>query len=255
MAERAIIKMKEKTLNIFYYNVGSCNGCDIEVVAGVLLNESKVKTNIVSKPEKADLVVFTGILTKKIKPYFLKVLKKLPKNAKKIAFGSCAISGNVFSSSYTFAGPLDKFTKIDLYVNGCAPKADEALEDILAKLGLYSKKKITKGATKYWRGELKFYSKKCIGCLTCVYHCPAQTIKVYPLAKASSGKPSKRKEFTLSYEYERCFFCAMCERKCPTRAIILTRNANMVKNNKNSFITQGKVTKGRVKAKIDWNKI
>ncbi len=237
--------MKQKILNVYYYNVGSCNGCDIEVVAGVLLNESKVKTNIVSKPEKADLAVFTGILTKKIKPHFLKILKKLPKKAKKIAFGSCAISGNVFSSSYTFAGPIDKFTKIDLYVNGCPPKADEAIEDVLSKLGLYSKKKLAKEATKYWRGELEFDPKKCIGCLVCAYYCPAKTIKVYP----------QKKGFNLSYEYERCFFCSMCERKCPTKAIILTHKANMVKNNKNSYKTQGIVTKGRIKAKIEPDKI
>lgn len=241
------IKMakRSKELNIYYFNAGSCNGCDIELVAGVLLNESKVKTNIVTDPKKADVAVFTGILTKKIKPHFLKVLKKLPPRAKKIVFGSCAISGNAFFESYTFAGPIDKYAKIDLYVNGCPPKADDSFEGILEKLGLYSSKKIKEEALEYWRGKLKFYPEKCIGCLVCVYHCPARTIKV---SKAN-------KKFELEYNFERCFFCGMCQRKCPAGAIVLTHDPKMVEKDKKNFQTKGKVTKGRIRAKIELDKI
>lgn len=234
---------KQEKLNVYYYNVGSCNGCDIELVSGVILNESKNKINIANKPEKADVVVFTGILTKKIKPYFLKVLKKLPKKALKIAFGSCGVSGNVFQDTYTFDGPIDKYTKIDLYVNGCPPKGDEYLDGILEKIGLFKPKKDKVG--KYWRGELKFYPKKCIGCLTCVYHCPARTI----------GVESTKKGFELVYDYEKCFFCAMCERKCPTGAIVLTHKTKMIEKDRKKFVTRGPITKGHFKAKIDSTKI
>jgi len=134
-----------------------------------------------------------------------------------------------------------------LYVNGCPPKADESFEGILEKIGALSKNKTKREAREYWRGELKFYPEKCIGCLNCVYHCPAQTIKIDP-------KPGKR-EFELVYNFERCFFCGMCERKCPTQAIILTHKAKMVEKNKKTFVTKGRITKGRVRAKIDLTKI
>ncbi len=242
----------KKELKVYYYNVGSCNGCDIELLAGVLLNESKIKTRTTQNPKEADLAIFTGILTKKIKPYFLRVLKQLPKRCKKIVFGSCAISGNVFQASPTFAGPVDKYLKPDLYVNGCPPKAPEYLEAVLEKLKLISKRR---EVGKYWRGRLKFDPKKCIGCLVCVYHCPAGTIKVYPGKKRFSAQGGPASGWKLSYDYEKCFFCGMCERKCPTRAIVLTHEAKMVEKNRRKFITEGPVTKGRPKAKIEPNKI
>lgn len=233
----------KKELKVFYYNVGSCNGCDIELLAGVLLNKSKIKILPVYEPREVDIVIFTGILTKKMKPYFLKVLKELPKKAIKIAFGSCAISGNAFFETYTFSGPIDKYTKINLYVNGCPPKAPDYLKGALEKLGLIPKN--NKKDNKYWRGELKFYPNKCIGCLKCVYNCPARTI--------SLSKPGKN--FELKYDYTRCFFCAACERICPTDAIVLTNKNKMVEKDKKKFVTKGPVTHGRVKAKIDTTKI
>jgi len=245
---------KPKELNVYYLNAGSCNGCDIELAAGVLLNESKDIVKAVLDPKKADITIFTGILTKKIKPYFLNVLKKLPPKAKKVAFGSCAISGNAFSSAYTFAGPVDSHTKIDLYINGCPPKGDEYLRGVLEKLGLYPKKKVDGQNLNYWRGELKFFPEKCIGCMTCVYYCPAQTIKVNPAKKGFSAQGGPALGWELSYNFEKCFFCSMCQRKCPTGAITLTHNPLMIKNKKD-FVTKGDVTKGRVSAKIDPTKI
>jgi Ni,Fe-hydrogenase III small subunit/NAD-dependent dihydropyrimidine dehydrogenase PreA subunit len=226
-----------KKLKVFYYNVGSCNGCDIEVVDGVLLSDEAVLFDLVEKPEEADVTIFTGILTKNIFPYFKKVLKKLKPKCKKIVFGSCAISGNAFFESTTFAGPIDKHTKIDLYINGCPPKADDSIKAILAQFGLYPKNKLSKNQGQYWRGELKFYPEKCIGCLNCVYHCPARTIKVTPAGKT----------FKLTYDFSRCFFCSMCQRKCPTGAIVLTHKTVMAEKDKEKFKTEGPVTHGRGK--------
>lgn len=236
-------KDQKKELNVYYFNTGSCNGCDIELLAGVLLNESEVLVKTIDNPKKADLLVFTGILTKKIFPFFKKVLRDTPRKAKKIAFGSCAISGNVFSGADTFTGPIDRHTKIDLYINGCPPKGDEYLKEALRRLGVLSNKKIKNQDIEYYRGELKFFPEKCIGCLTCVYYCPAQTIKLNSRKELSPKKGKSNTRWELSYEYEKCFFCSMCQRKCPTKAIVLTHDALMVEKDKKKFITKGRIKK------------
>ena len=46
--------------------------------------------------------------------------------------GSCPRSGNVFRGSYSVAGPLDKYTHVDVSVGGCSPKP-EAIVAALAQ--------------------------------------------------------------------------------------------------------------------------
>ncbi|MFC1507284.1 hypothetical protein ACFLQ6_09485 [Thermoproteota archaeon] len=50
-----------------------------------------------------------------------------------VAYGSCAIDGDIFQKAYGFAGPLDKVLPVSAYIPGCPPRP-EALIDGLSKL-------------------------------------------------------------------------------------------------------------------------
>ncbi len=226
--------LKNKTYNIYPLNVGSCNGCDIELGA---LFSSKYKLEkwgleINENPKKADLIIITGPLTIKSKNFFQKALKSSNNLKGVIALGSCATSCNLFWDNYPVYGPPDKFTKINLYVLGCPPKPEAILEGINQILGLKIKK--PKVVIPYgFRGRLKYDSKKCIGCLTCIRFCPAGTI----IAKRTE------KGLEMEYFYGKCTFCGMCAQHCPTGAITLTSDYKMIEKDKKKFVTKGKVKK------------
>ncbi len=49
-----------------------------------------------------------------------------------VSLGSCPRSGNVFKGSFAIAGPLERYTHVDVSVGGCTPKP-EAIVAGLAK--------------------------------------------------------------------------------------------------------------------------
>lgn len=227
---------KDKTYNIYPLNVGSCNGCDIEL--GALFSSKykleKLGIEINENPKKADLIIITGPLTLKSKKFFIKTLKS-PKHVKGIiALGSCATSCNLFWDSYPIIGPPDKLAKINLFILGCPPKPEAILEGIIQVLGLKVKKPKTI-IPRGFRGRLKFDPKKCIGCLTCIRFCPAGTITAY----------KTKKGLQMEYFYGRCTFCGMCAEHCPTKAITLTPDYKMIEKNKKKFVTKGRVKKSK----------
>ena len=63
-----------------------------------------------------------------------------------------------------------------------------------------------------FRGKIRFYRERCIGCSMCFRVCPSETIEMI------EDEKGKRPMFYL----DRCTHCAQCEGVCPTNAIELT---------------------------------
>ena len=83
-------------------------------------------------PRQADIVVVSGPITLQTRDRLLRTLRQVPEPHVVVSLGSCPMSGNVFKGSYSVAGPLDKWTEVDVSVGGCAPKP-EAIMAALAK--------------------------------------------------------------------------------------------------------------------------
>lgn len=113
---------------MFHINVGSCNGCDIEV-----LSLTRSGYDFVDDPTLADVIVICGSVNSQTRL----ILEQLLDNAKKIpkvAIGTCAISARVFNDKSV--KPVDEFTFIDMYVFGCPPRPQEIKSGILRLLKL-----------------------------------------------------------------------------------------------------------------------
>jgi len=215
--------MKKKKLKILHLNVGSCNGCDIEILDVLRKQEAQEKIEITENINEIDLALITGIVNLKTQK-LIKKLQNIKKDAKIIAVGSCAISGGVFQQSYNFFGPTNKFVAIDFYVPGCPPHPQKITEAInrAYNLDLKSKEK----PTEKFRGKVIYDPSKCIKCFSCVRSCPASAIRFL------------RENNALYFEYfeDRCIFCGTCEFVCPQGAIKLENKAQKIIKDKNQFI-------------------
>ncbi|WP_024615148.1 NADH-quinone oxidoreductase subunit B [Clostridium sp. Ade.TY] len=128
----SINKGREKSIWIYHLNTGSCNGCDIELVAllGPMYDAERLGVKLAGSPRHADVIVVTGPVTTMSKERMLRVISQVPEPKVIMSLGSCPISCNVFKGSYSIDGPLSKWVDIDVSVFGCSPKPEAIIEGL-----------------------------------------------------------------------------------------------------------------------------
>lgn len=140
--EKLLSWSRAKSPWIYHLNTGSCNGCDIELMAllGPKFDMERFGVKLTGTPKHADIVVITGPVTTQSKDRMLRVLSQIPEPKVVVSLGSCPMSCNVFKGSYCVEGPLDKWTDVDVAVGGCPPKPEAMIEGILKGVEILKKK-------------------------------------------------------------------------------------------------------------------
>ncbi len=120
---------------VIHFNSGSCNGCDIEILATLTprYDVERFGVKLEGSPRHADVLICTGPVTLQARDRLLRVYEQMPEPKFVIAVGSCAISGGAFQGCYNVVGHIDKVIPVDIYVPGCPPRP-EAIIDGVAKL-------------------------------------------------------------------------------------------------------------------------
>ena len=123
---------------IFHMNAGSCNGCDIELVAALTprYDAEQVGVLLQGSPLHADIVCVTGPVTRTAAPAIRRVFDQVCRPKAVVAIGSCPATTNVFINSRTLEGPLEKHIPVDVFVPGCPPRPDAIIRGIAAAAGL-----------------------------------------------------------------------------------------------------------------------
>lgn len=119
-----------------HFNSGSCNGCDIEILATLTprYDVERFGIKLQGSPRHADILIATGPVTLQALDRLIRVYEQMPEPKFVIAVGSCALSGGVFDGCYNVIGDLNKVIPVDVYVPGCPPRPEAIIFGVVQLL-------------------------------------------------------------------------------------------------------------------------
>ena len=114
-------------------NSGSCNGCDIELIAALTPRYDAEQLGVLlqGSPRHADILCVTGPVTHTSLRAVCTVHDQVCSPKAVVAIGSCPASTNVFIDSRVLEGPLDKHIPVDVFVPGCPPRPEQLIYAIM----------------------------------------------------------------------------------------------------------------------------
>ncbi len=127
---------------LLHFNTAACNGCDIEVLAAItpLYDPERFGVKLTPSPRHADILIVTGVVTKKVAERLKRIYEQMPEPKVVIAVGTCACSGGVFHGSYSHVEGVDKVIPVDIYVPGCPPRPEMIIKGIIEAIGILKQK-------------------------------------------------------------------------------------------------------------------
>jgi NADH-quinone oxidoreductase B subunit len=119
-----------------HFNSGSCNGCDIEILATLTprYDVERFGIKLEGSPRHADVLIVTGPVTRQGRERLLRTYEQMPEPKFVISVGSCSISGGVFSGCYNVGGSTDEVIPVDVYIPGCPPRPEAIVDGIIQLL-------------------------------------------------------------------------------------------------------------------------
>jgi len=134
---------------LFHMNSGSCNGCDIELIASISprFDAEQVGALLQGSPRHADILCISGPVTRNSVQAIKTVYGQVCEPKAVIAIGSCPASTNVFIDSRMIDGPLDKHIPVDVFVPGCPPRPDAILQGVAKAAEILAEKRAAKSVT------------------------------------------------------------------------------------------------------------
>jgi NADH-quinone oxidoreductase B subunit len=118
-----------------HFNSGSCNGCDIEILATLTprYDLERFGIKLMGSPRHADVLICTGPVTRQARERLIRIYEQMHEPKFVVAVGSCALSGGVFQGCYNVMDGIDRVIPVNAYIPGCPPRP-EAIIDGVVKL-------------------------------------------------------------------------------------------------------------------------
>ncbi len=128
---------------LIHFNSGSCNGCDIEILATLTprYDLERFGVKLQGSPRHADILVVTGPVTRQARDRLVRVYEQMPDPKFVVVVGSCGLSGGVFHGSYNVVGGVDEVLPVNAYIPGCPPRPEAIIYGVVALLNSLKKAK------------------------------------------------------------------------------------------------------------------
>lgn len=131
-----IHKARLKSLWVLHYDCGSCNGCDIEILAALTPKFDVERFGIVNigDPKQADVMLVTGAVNHRNKEVLKNLYDQMPEPKLVMAIGTCACTGGIFHNCSNVLGGIDKVIPVDVYIPGCAVRPEQIIDGVVLAL-------------------------------------------------------------------------------------------------------------------------
>lgn len=135
-------KVLGRSLAIREVDAGSCNGCELEIIAlnNPVHDIERFGIHFVASPRHADMLLVTGPVTRNMELALRKTYAAMPEPKVVVAVGACGISGGIFGKNYACVGAVDEVLPVDVYIPGCPPRPQALLHGILLAVGRLGEK-------------------------------------------------------------------------------------------------------------------
>lgn len=123
----------KRALWVFHISTGSCNGCDIEIVAALTprYDVERFGIKLVGSPRHADVLLVTGPVTRPMAERLKRVYEQTPDPKAVVVVGGCGATSGVFYDSYNLVGPVDQIVPVAAYVPGCPPRPEAIIHGVV----------------------------------------------------------------------------------------------------------------------------
>jgi len=137
-------KSRAKSPWILHVNCGSCNGCDIEILACLTPRFDVERFGMLhmGNPKHADILLITGPANRRNARMLKTLYEQTPEPKVTMAVGTCACTGGMFHNCPNVLGGVDKVIPIDVYVPGCAARPEAIIDGVVLALKKLAEKRV-----------------------------------------------------------------------------------------------------------------
>ena len=140
--KQTLLKDIKRSAYVYRVDCGGCNGCEIEIFSAItpVFDAERFGIKVVASPRHADILLFTGAVTRAMRMPALRAYESAPDPKICISYGACGVGGGIFHDLYCVWGGSDTIVPVDVWIPGCPPTPAATIHGFAVALGLLEQK-------------------------------------------------------------------------------------------------------------------